>query len=720
MEKTQVYKDRLVKLKKIRGLGLNPYVGRFDRTYTTTEALELAKKGMRTVGDIEKKPKNEVRLAGRIMTLREHGKLVFAQLQDFGGRIQICWKNGHTPDDQFEFIKLLDMGDFVGVTGELFETKHGEVTVLISDCVLLSKSLRPLPDKWHGLKDREKCYRERHLDMVTNLETRKRFEFRSKLVQKLRDFYYEHGFIEIETPVLENISSGATAKPFITHHIDVYLRIAAGELWQKTAVVGGFEKTFEVARVFRNEGMDPSHLQEFTMVEHYAAYWDYDKNMEFTEQMFEWLLKEMLGTTKVKIKDPKGKEQEVDFKAPWPREKFYDLVKKDSGLDPDDYDNADELRAAIKKRGIKIEDMDSMGFGSLVDHLYKKVSRPKLVGPVFVIEHPVEMKPLSRKNDENPGMCDTFQLLVNGWEVINAYSEIVDPRDQRERFEAQAEARSGGDEEAMMMNEEYLRTMEHGMPPMSGWGMGVDRLVTLLTQQDNLRDVVMFPLMRPAHGGSSDDSAEEPAFEKVELDTPTMDGGKHVEVGISLEDAYKLVDEHISDVAIKNHSKESGVVMRALAKHFGADEEAWHVLGLLHDIDWDLSNGDFKSHGIICEGILRDAGATEETIQIVKSHIYGVPGSPLAGETRKRLVEHALAAGETITGLIHACALVRPSKKLADVPVKSVLKKYKDKAFAKGVMRNIIAECERIGFTLDEFIELALNAMKEIAEEVGL
>ncbi|MFA6917389.1 MAG: amino acid--tRNA ligase-related protein, partial [Candidatus Gracilibacteria bacterium] len=327
------------------------------------------------------------------------------------------------------------------------------------------------------------------------------FIFRSNLLKALREFYWQQGFTEIETPVLESVSSGAAAKPFITHHnaldIDMYLRIAAGELWQKMAIVGGFEKTFEVARCFRNEGMDPSHLQEFTMIEHYAAYWDFEDNMKFTEKMFEYMLQKLIGTTKVMVKDREGNEVEVDFKTPWPRKRYTDLIKEDSGIDVLEHDNAETLLKEIRKNHIQIDDAESLGYGNLVDALYKKVTRPKLIQPTFVIQHPLLTKPLARKNDKDSRLCDTFQLLVNSWEIVNAYSELVDPVDQRERFEAQSKAKAEGDEEAMMINEEYLVAMEHGMPCMSGWGMGIDRLVTLLTRQDNVKDCVLFPLMRP-------------------------------------------------------------------------------------------------------------------------------------------------------------------------------------------------------------------------------
>jgi len=497
------YHVRLQKLNALREAGIIPYADRYERTHMAEEALAAGEKGkLREADEILAKPsKNLMKLAGRLMTFRSHGKLAFGNLKDFSGKIQICFMQDLMGKDEYKLLKKFDMADHIGVEGELFKTRHGEITLLVHKLVMLSKALRPLPEKWHGLKDREQIYRQRYLDTTMNQQSMDRFILRSNLLKALREFYWEEGFLEIETPVLENVSSGAAAKPFTTHHnaldIDMYLRIAAGELWQKMAMVGGFEKTFEVAKCFRNEGMDPSHLQEFTMIEHYAAYWNYEDNMKFTERMFEYILKKLIGGTKVKVKDRDGNEVDIDFKTPWPRKKFTELIEQDCGIDVLKYETAEDLLKEIKKKKIRIDDADKLGYGNLVDALYKKVTRPKLIQPTFVIQHPLSTKPLARKNDEDGRVCDTFQLLVNTWEVINAYSEIVDPVDQRERFEVQAMAKAGGDEEAMEYNEEYLTAMEHGMPSTSGWGMGIDRLVTLLTSQENLKDVVMFPLLRP-------------------------------------------------------------------------------------------------------------------------------------------------------------------------------------------------------------------------------
>ena len=719
----QLFEERLAKLEKIKALGFHAYPERFEKTHYSINVLELGQKKVREVEEIMKNNKKDICLAGRMTSFRDFGKLNFAHLLDDKGKVQICFAKGQLNEKEEKLMKLLDIGDFIGVKGELFTTKHGETTVLVGELTFLGKALRPLPEKFHGLKDQEAKYRQRYLDLVMDTETRKRFDLRSAILRKLREFYWDKGFTEIETPVLENISSGAAAKPFNTHHnamdIDVFLRIAAGELWQKTAVVGGYEKTFEVARCFRNEGMDPSHLQEFTMIEHYAAYWNYEDNMKFTEEMFEYIMKEVMGTTKVTIKNQEGKATEIDFKTPWPRKDYREMIKKDSGIDILVHKDEKTLLKEIKENGIKIEDAEKMGYGNLVDHLYKKVSRPKLIQPCFVIKHPKDTKPLARQNDGDERVCDTFQLLVNTWEIINAYGEIVNPLDQRERFERQAKAKAAGDEDAMSMNEEYLTAMEHGMPPISGWGMGIDRLVTLLSQQDNLRDVVMFPLLKPVGGSDNVGNTDKPSQDKTPTPTPKS---KKIEAGISYDDAVTLLKKHVKEPANWNHSRESEVVMRGLAKHLGEDEELWGIAGLLHDVDWEASNNDMKFHGVMCKDILKEAGVSNDLIQVIASHVYGTGcgAGEYDGLERQTNFEHALACAETITGLIYSYGLMRPDKSLKEAKVKSIKKKFKDKSFASNVNRDVIRECEKLGLELSDFFQIALDSMREIGDEIGL
>lgn len=504
------FEDRKRKLNELRNAGVQPYAPRFERTHTAELArAEAEKNPPRELEMILANPKTDMRISGRLMLMRPHGKLTFAKLKDFSGEIQICFMKDFTGEDAYTALKKLDMGDFVGVSGELFITRHGELTLLVKEYLLLGKTLRPLPEKFHGLKDLEAKYRYRYLDLLTDAESYKRFLFRTRLITAIRKYMDGHGFVEIETPILQPVACGAAAKPFNTHHnaldFDVYLRIAP-ETYLKRAIVGGFDRVYEIAKCFRNEGMDPSHLQEFTMLEYYASYWSFEDNMKFTEDFLSAVIKETTGDLKVEVMDRDGNKQLVDFTPPWPRLNFVELIEKDCGINIlDFYGDADGLRKAVSKLSNfkelfsfkEWEAFSALGYGNLCDSLYKKVSRPKLIQPAFVVRHPVDTKPLARRNDDDPRLADTFQVLVNTWEIVNAYGELIDPLDQRDRLIKQSAAREGGDEEAMMMDEDYLLAMEHGMPPMSGWGLGIDRFVALLTGQENLKDTVLFPLMKP-------------------------------------------------------------------------------------------------------------------------------------------------------------------------------------------------------------------------------
>lgn len=486
-DQTDEYRIRLEKLKKIKDQGLNPYPDKYEKKQSIAEILH--------------KKILKVQTAGRLLTIRDMGKICFCHLLDETGTIQLVFKLDELGVEAYKhFIKIFDAGDFIGLRGETFLTQKGEFSVLVKEFKILSKTLRPLPEKWHGLKDQETIYRQRYLDLISNEDSRVRFAQRSKFIKVLREFYYSRGFTEVETPILVNQASGALAKPFKTRHnaldVDVYLRIAP-EVYLKECIIGGMEKVFEIGRCFRNEGIDPSHLQDFTMCEHYAAYWNYEDNMRFTEEMFGYLMKQVFGTTVVEIKDRQGKSQKIDFKPPWPKVSFRDLLFKDCGIDIDRLTTAKELAEEIKKKDIKIDDVNRLGRGNLIDALYKAVSRDKIIKPTFLVSHPLDLSPLARRNDANSDIVDRFQLIVNTWEIVNAYSELVDPLDQRERFAAQSKAKAGGDQEAHGKDDDFVRALEHGAPPISGWGMGIDRILTLLTGQDNLRDVVLFPLMRP-------------------------------------------------------------------------------------------------------------------------------------------------------------------------------------------------------------------------------
>lgn len=466
---------------------INPYPDRFDVNKQIKDAPRLPD------------GTENICIAGRIILMRKMGNLSFARISDVQGSIQIAVKKDVLGSEEYDFFKkAFDIGDFIGVCGEMFTTKTGEKTIRAHKITFLGKALRPLPEKYHGITDMDSRFRQRYLDLIMNEDVQKKFIMKFAFVREVRRYLEDHGYIEIETPVLLDKPSGATARPFISHHhalnMDVYLRIAP-ETYLKRAIVGGFTKVFEFARCFRNEGIDSSHLQDFTMLECYCAYYNYKDNMVFLQNMLCSVVKKLFGKTKLKIEGTT-----VDFAGKWSIVTFRELILRDAGIDIEQYQTVEALLHEIKSRNIKLEsetEISLLGRGNLIDLLYKKVSRPKLISPTFLVEHPKALSPLARANDENSEIVDRFQLVINGAEVINAYSELVDPIDQKKRLMEQARLKASGDEEAMMMDEDYVRAMEYGMPPISGWGMGIDRILQVILGENNIKELILFPLMRP-------------------------------------------------------------------------------------------------------------------------------------------------------------------------------------------------------------------------------
>ena len=477
---------RREKLKEIEKY-CNPYPERYEITHSLKEASALADET------------KDVRVAGRIVFMRKMGKLSFIRLRDIEGDLQVSIKIDLVGEEKYNFFKtLVDVGDFIGASGEIFTTHTGEKTLRADSFEFLGKALKPLPEKFHGVTDPELCYRNRYLDLIMNEDTRKRFLLKYKFIKEVRRYLEDLGYIEIETPVLSNKASGALAKPFIAHHnaldIDVYLRIAP-ETYLKRAIVGGFTKVFEFARCFRNEGIDSTHLQDFTMLEGYGAYLNYKDNMKLMEDMLKTVIKKVFGSLEVKIGD-----KVIDFSKKWETVTFRAVLLKYVDIDIMEFDNKEKLLNEINRRGIELDtdaDLNTIGYGNLIDVLYKKVARPYMIEPVFLTEHPISLSPLARANDDNKELTDRFQLVINGAEIINGYSELVEPAEQQKRLEEQAKLNAGGDEEAMMMDMDYIEAMEVGMPPISGWGIGIDRVIQVLTDTPNIKDNVLFPLMRP-------------------------------------------------------------------------------------------------------------------------------------------------------------------------------------------------------------------------------
>lgn len=496
MSENHLITDRKEKIKNWEAKGFSGYAKKFDRTHTAKKVLEYCDNNeLKSPPELMKGTEPTYAVCGRIMQMRDMGKLAFFRIRDVSGDFQICLAKNILKDDFKWFVKNLDLGDFCGFEGEFFRTKNGEPSLMVAKVTPLSKTLRPLPEKFHGLTDIEACYRERNLDLITNTDTFNRFKVRSEIIREIRNFFHDKDFLEVETGILQAQAGGAMARVFETHHNaldhDFVLRIAL-ELDLKRACSGGFERVFEIGKNFRNEGSDPSHLQEFTMLEWYAAYKDIETNKQWTQEMIQTVMTKVLGTTKTMVLDKNEEEVEVDFGGDFAEVRFPDLLKEYANFDMFTASD-DEVRAKAKEVGV--EQIDGVGRANLLDDIYKKTARPNIIQPTFVLDYPEDLKPLAAPNGDGTASC--FQLLVAGWEIVNAYGELIDPMVQRALLEKQSDAKAGGDDEAMELDEVFLKAMEHGFPPMTGNGIGIDRFVSLITTQSNLRDVVLFPTMRP-------------------------------------------------------------------------------------------------------------------------------------------------------------------------------------------------------------------------------
>jgi lysyl-tRNA synthetase class 2 len=484
-ELSEILKVRRDKLKDLREKGKDPFkVLKYNVTNSSKEILDK-------FDDFEGK---QVSLAGRLMSKRGMGKASFCDLQDKEGRIQLYVRVDGIGPDAYEDFKKYDIGDLVGVEGEVFRTRKGEISIKASSVTLLAKSLQPLPEKWHGLRDTDLRYRQRYLDLVVNPEVKKAFIIRSKIIKAIRSYLDDKGFLEVETPLLNVIPGGASARPFITHHntldIDLYLRIAP-ELYLKRLIIGGLEKVYELGRMFRNEGMSIKHNPEFTMLEVYEAYNDYQGMMDLTEDMISTVAQEVLGSTKIIYQG-----QEIDLAPPWNRITMIDAVKKYTGIDFDAIESDEEAYALAKEKNLHVDSYGSTK-GDILNLFFEEFVEEKLIQPTFITDYPVEVSPLTKRKNDRPDLTERFELFITAREMANAYSELNDPIDQRARFYDQMKKREAGDEEANMIDEDFLLALEYGMPPTGGLGIGIDRLVMLLTDSYSIRDIILFPTMKP-------------------------------------------------------------------------------------------------------------------------------------------------------------------------------------------------------------------------------
>ncbi|NGP46886.1 lysine--tRNA ligase [Bacillaceae bacterium SIJ1] len=490
-EQSDQLQVRREKLQMIRNTGADPFGQRFERTHKSAELFQTYDQFSKE--ELEaKESEAEVVIAGRIMTKRGKGKAGFAHIQDLDGQIQLYVRKDTVGEDTYELFKLADLGDIVGVKGQMFKTNVGELSIKVHHFEILSKALRPLPEKYHGLKDIEQRYRQRYLDLMSNDESKQTFVTRSRILQAMRHYLDDRGFLEVETPMMHTIAGGATAKPFVTHHnaldMELYMRIAI-ELHLKRLIVGGLEKVYEIGRVFRNEGVSTRHNPEFTMIELYEAYADYKDIMALTEQMIAYISKEVLGTHQITYGD-----HEVDLSPNWTRKHMVDAIQEHTGVNFWGDFSDEEAHALAKEHGIEVD--SHMSFGHIVNEFFEQKVEEHLIQPTFIYGHPVAVSPLAKKNDHDDRFTDRFELFIVGREHANAFTELNDPIDQRERFESQLKEREAGNDEAHEMDEDFLEALEYGLPPTGGLGIGIDRLVMLLTNSPSIRDVLLFPLMR--------------------------------------------------------------------------------------------------------------------------------------------------------------------------------------------------------------------------------
>lgn len=692
----QLLKVRRQKLSDLQEAGKDPFqITKYDVTHHSLEIKDQ-------FDTLEGKA---VSVAGRVMSKRVMGKASFCNVQDLQGDIQVYVARDSVGEDSYADFKKYDVGDIVGVEGEVFKTKTGETSVHASKVTLLSKSLQILPEKYHGLLNTDIRYRQRYTDLIMNEDVRKTFVMRSKIISSIRRYLDAQGFLEVETPMLVSNAGGAAARPFETHYNaldeDVKLRISL-ELYLKRLIVGGMERVYEIGRVFRNEGLDARHNPEFTLMELYQAYTDYNGMMDLTENMFRHVAKEVCGTTTV----PYG-DVEIDLGKPFERITMVEAVKKYTGVDFDQVPDTEAAKKLADEKNVHYEERHTKG--DIINLFFEEFVEEHLVQPTFVMDHPVEISPLTKRKPDKPEYVERFELFITAREMCNAYSELNDPIDQRERFKAQEAALAAGDEEANTTDEDFMNALEIGMPPTGGIGYGIDRLVMLLTNSPAIRDVLLFPTMKSLDKKSSDTakSAKKQA------------GGAAKKSSVTREQALALLKKYNKEPFHIQHALTVEGVMRWYAKELGyaEEEEFWGITGLLHDIDFELYP---EEHCKKAPELLRDGGVSEDMIYAVCSHGYGI-----CSEEEPRLeMEKVLFAADELTGLIWSCALMRPSKSTMDMEVKSLKKKFKDKKFAAGCSREVITQgAEMLGWELDELFDKTILAMRSceasVAEAMG-
>ena len=668
-------------------------------------------------------------LTGRIRAFRKQGKIAFIVLEDCTGSIQLFCQVNNLPEGDWALLSNFDLGDVIGATGHVIRTKRGQLSIAPTHLEMLSKSLRPLPEKFHGLTDREVRYRQRYVDLIMNADVRETFRKRSQIISLIRRYMEADGYMEVETPMMHAILGGANAKPFVTHFNaldrDFYLRIAT-ELPLKRCIVGGLERVFEIGRQFRNEGMDLTHNPEFTSMEAYCAYSDLDGMKALTEGLFKAIAREVCGCEEGhEVITYQG--QTVDMSGTWASRPLAEIASEVIGEHVDMDTPVEHLRELCESRGI--ETQDNWGAGKLLFEIYDELGEATLVNPTFVCDYPEEVSPLSKRKDDDPRLTDRFELVICGHEYANAFSELNDPVDQAGRFAEQVAAKGFGDDEAMGYDYDYVRALEYGMPPAGGIGYGIDRMVMLFCDAPAIRDVLLFPAMKPETITKADIASQLPettdgAAASVDALADDAENGAAneaaagraeapaLETGLTREQAFDLLKQYNEDPFHIAHGQTLEGLMRYYAEQYDpANVEFWGQVGLLHDLDWEKFQ-DEVNHTVKAGEILAEAGAKPELARAIQTH--NSDNNPdLPAPTAK--MECVLFACDELSGLIQAACLMRPSKSVMDFEVKSLKKKFKDKKFAAGCNRDVIRRgAELMGMELDELFASVIDAMKAI------
>lgn len=689
-EQTPATDERAVRRARRQALidaGINPYP---IKSEVTAHAAELEERYAAL--EAGEDTTDVYSLAGRIRALRNQGKVAFIVLEDCTGQLQLFCRINNLSEADWALLGQLDLGDIIGATGPVIRTRRGQLSLAPTSLTLLTKSVRPLPEKFHGLTDKEVRYRQRYVDLIMNPEVKQTFVNRSRIISSIRRFMEDEGYLEVETPILQETLGGANAKPFTTHFNvldqDCYLRIAT-ELHLKRCVVGGLDRVFEIGRQFRNEGMDLTHNPEFTSMEAYCAYSDLDGMKALSEKLFQSCA---AAVGKGTVIDYQGAK--IDLSSPWRSATVAEIASECVGEHIDLDTPVERLRELCAANGI--EWAEDWGAGKLVFELYDELGEKSIVNPTFVCDYPVEVSPLTKRKDDDPRLTDRFELIIAGHEYANAYSELNDPVDQEERFAAQVAAKAAGDEEAMEYDADFVRALEYGMPPAGGVGYGIDRMIMLFCDEASIRDVLLFPHMRP---------------EKREAPKLAADG--RLDSGLTRDAALDLLKKYNEDPFHVAHGETLEGLMRYYAEREDPENvEFWGQVGLLHDLDWEKWQ-DAVQHTVKTGELLAEAGANPALARSIQTH--NSDNNPELPKP-EHIMEKWLFATDELSGLIQAVAKMRPSKSVADMEVKSLKKKFKTKSFAAGCDRDVIRKgAELLDMELDELFASVLEAMKAIA-----